>query len=81
MKLNPHMITALYLRQHPNDIMVHDDGKEVWYCPNADKYLWRNTNAKKRQGIYEAKGLMSWWKMYLRECENWEYPEEEDLPY
>lgn len=81
MKLHPHMVTAIYLRYHPQDVIVDKDGKETWYSPTDDKYYFRNPNASKLKGIYEARGLTRWWKMYLRECENWEFDESEDLPF
>lgn len=65
MKLHPFMVEALYLRQNPGDVIAKPDGKLIWYSPSTDKYYWQNPRTKTRNGVYEARGLMEWWRSYL----------------
>ena len=85
MKLHPFMVEAIYLRMFPSDKIVKDDGKIFWFCPSTSKYLWKYSvtlpKYKQRHNIYEARGLLNWWNMYLKMLEQEQDLGEEGLPY
>lgn len=83
MIINEHELKALYLRKYPGEIVVSDNGTEYWYSASADKYYWQNKNHKKRNGIYEARGLRDHWKRYQwkKEMEFMEYNERIEEEY
>lgn len=69
MKLHPFMIEAIYLRQHPEDILERSDGKLLWFDAETNKYMWSDPNAEFRKGPYEARGLQRYWDDFSRLCE------------
>lgn len=71
MNLHPYMVEAIFLRLHPDD-RLEKDGKVFWFCVKTQKYLWKylpsSPSHKSRPNIYEARGLLQWWKRYVDLC-------------
>lgn len=70
MILHENMVIALYLRRNAWVKIEDNKGRLFWFDPFEGLYYYSNPNNKKHNKTYVAKGLESWYQMYLNLIES-----------
>ena len=65
-RLSESELLVIWLRQHPDFVVVSRDGNEYWYSQSEDKYFYMNPYNKVHIGVYEARGLKCVWESFKK---------------